>query len=76
MHLVPRLALPCMIVISCAMPLPVAAQEGPSDAERSARAEEAGLSEAFVGITKNGTPNEGLFGIRSTGVSTAPVVPS
>ncbi|MDH3732893.1 MAG: DUF3500 domain-containing protein [Gemmatimonadota bacterium] len=42
-------------------------------AERSARAEAAGLADAFVGVTATGTPEEGLFGIRSTGVSTAPV---
>jgi hypothetical protein len=63
-----------MIMISIATTLPLAAQEGPSDAERSARAEEAGLADAFVGITTNGTPEAGLFGIRYTGVSTAPVV--
>ena len=74
MHLAARLALSCMIVVSWTMPLPLSAQEGPSDAERSARAEEAGLADAFVGITTSGTPEAGLFGIRSTGVSTAPVV--
>ncbi|MDX1395424.1 MAG: DUF3500 domain-containing protein [Gemmatimonadota bacterium] len=40
----------------------------------SARAEQTGLAEEFVGITTDGTPEGGLFGIRSTGVSTAPVV--
>ena len=40
---------------------------------RSAEAEAAGLADAFVGITTDGTPLTGLFPLRSTGVSTAPV---
>lgn len=32
-----------------------------------------GLAEPFKGITADGTPERGLFSIRSTGVSTAPV---
>ena len=40
---------------------------------RSAEAEAAGLAEPFRGVTTNGETVPGLFGIRSTGVSTAPV---
>jgi hypothetical protein len=36
-------------------------------------AEAAGLAEPFKGVTTNGTVQTGLFGIASTGVSTAPV---
>ena len=39
----------------------------------SARAESTGLANAFKGITTNGTVVPGLFEIRSTGVTTAPV---
>ena len=39
----------------------------------SADAEARGLAEPFKGITTNGTPMPGLFALRSTGVSTAPV---
>ena len=42
--------------------------------EQSRQAEGAGLKEPFKGITTDGTVREGLFPIRSTGVSTAPVV--
>jgi hypothetical protein len=41
---------------------------------QSERAEAAGLKEPFKGITTDGTVREGLFPIRSTGVSTTPVV--
>jgi hypothetical protein len=40
---------------------------------QSRRAEAAGLQEPFKGITTDGTVREGLFPVRSTGVSTAPV---
>jgi hypothetical protein len=54
----------------------VAAQQE-TYAERAARmsrdAEARGLAEPFKGITRNGVPVEGLFPIRSTGVSTEPV---
>jgi hypothetical protein len=40
---------------------------------QSERAETQGLAEPFQGITANGTAQPGLFAIRSTGVSTAPV---
>jgi Protein of unknown function (DUF3500) len=41
---------------------------------QSQSAEAAGLAEPFKGITANGTVRPNLFAIRSTGVSTAPVV--
>ena len=40
---------------------------------QSKKAETAGLAEAFRGITTNGTVQPGLFKIKSSGVSTAPV---
>jgi Protein of unknown function (DUF3500) len=52
-------------------------QNAASTAERfrqmSAAYERKGLAEPFKGITANGTVESGLFGIHSTGVSTAPV---
>lgn len=39
----------------------------------SADAEKRGLAEPFRGVTTNGTPQPGLFAIRSSGVSTEPV---
>jgi hypothetical protein len=39
----------------------------------SKQAEERGLAEPFKGITTDGTPQTGMFPIRSTGVSTEPV---
>ncbi|MBC7897969.1 MAG: DUF3500 domain-containing protein [Cytophagaceae bacterium] len=41
---------------------------------QSTAAETAGLAEPFRGITTNGVVRTGLFPLRSTGVSTAPVV--
>lgn len=41
--------------------------------QMSADYERKGLAEPFKGITANGTVEPGLFGIHSTGVSTAPV---
>ncbi len=57
---------------------PHAFPQTPADtAERfrkmSADYESKGLADPFKGITANGTPEPGLFGIHSTGVSTAPV---
>jgi hypothetical protein len=56
----------------------LAGAQGDSLAARQKRqseaAERAGLAEAFKGVTTNGTARAGLFPIRSTGVSTAPVV--
>ncbi len=40
--------------------------------QRSLAAEKAGLAEAFRGVTTKGTVEPGLFGLRSTGVSTEP----
>jgi hypothetical protein len=52
-------------------------QNGSDMAERfrqmSADFERKGLAEPFKGITANGSAESGLFGIHSTGVSTAPV---
>src|SRR5687767_6816337 len=49
-------------------------RRNPEDLERmSASAEKAGLSEPFKGITANGQIEPGLFAVRSTGVTTAPV---
>jgi hypothetical protein len=39
----------------------------------SGAAEKAGLAQPFTGVTTNGAVEAGLFGIRSTGVSTEPV---
>src|SRR5688500_355683 len=54
-----------------------ASQQQPSPAERfakmSADADAKGLAEPFKGITTDGTPEAGLFPVKSTGVSTEPV---
>ena len=56
---------------------PAQSQPGQSQADRfkqmSADAEKKGLAQPFVGVTSNGTPEKGLFELRSTGVSTEPV---
>jgi hypothetical protein len=52
-------------------PTPEAFRE--SARQRSAEAEEKGLAEPFKGVTTDGAIVPGLFGIRSTGVSTEPV---
>ena len=41
--------------------------------QMSSQAERSGLAEPFKGITADGTIQPGLFAMRSTGVSTAPV---
>ncbi len=41
--------------------------------QRSIASEKAGLAEPFKGVTTDGNVMSGLFGIKSTGVSTAPV---
>ena len=41
--------------------------------QRSEEFERKGLAEPFRGVTRNGSVQTGLFSIRSTGVSTAPV---
>ena len=49
-------------------------KRGPDELLRlSIAAEGPGLAEPFKGITTNGTVETGLFNVRSTGVSTAPV---
>ena len=72
-----RTVLGSALLGAAVVPVPARAQEE-SFAERarrmSIRAEEAGLANPFVGITRDGSPESGLFAIRSTGVSTAPVV--
>ena len=74
-----RLAAATVLVVVC---LPLRASQSPPSegADRAARfaamsrkAEQEGLAEPFRGITRNGTPEPGLFAIRSTGVSTEPV---
>ena len=49
------------------------AQNRGSWSDRSRRAESRGLAEPFKGITTNGELEEGLYEIRSTGVSTEPI---
>jgi len=65
-----------VVFISFFLVLAVAAQEA-DKLERfkqmSAKAEEKGLAESYRGIAIDGAIEEGLFPIRSTGVSTAPV---
>ena len=46
---------------------------GPAAAQFAER-EKAALAEPFVGVTTAGKPEVGLFAVKSTGVSTAPVV--
>lgn len=69
-------------LFSCLIPGAILAphafpQNAPDMAQRfrqmSADYERKGLAEPFKGITANGTPEPGLFGIHSTGVSTAQV---
>lgn len=65
-----------ILVLAAVTTLPAFAQQ-PERAERfremSAQAEQRGLAEPFRGVTANGELVYGLFPIRSTGVSTAPV---
>jgi hypothetical protein len=64
--------IPGTLLAPCAFP-----QNAADMAERfrqmSADYERKGLADPFKGITTNGTVEPGLFGIHSTGVSTAPV---
>jgi hypothetical protein len=61
-------------IVVAANALPAAQQSGAQRrAAQSAQAEARGLAEPFKGITTDGTPRTGLFPVRSTGVSTAPV---
>lgn len=74
-----RLALASVLPILLNLPGPARAQQPEAEdrAERfqrmSREAEARGLAEPFVGVTTDGTPVPGLFGIRSNGVSTEPV---
>jgi hypothetical protein len=52
----------------------LAAQAPPDWAQRSRTFEETGLKEPFKGVTTDGKVEPGLFTIRQTGVTTAPVV--
>ena len=68
------------LALSCCFGASVMAQSQTPSAEREERvrrqsrdAEARGLAEPFRGVTTNGTIAPGLFGIRSTGVSTEPV---
>ena len=64
------------LVISATLILPVAAQETDKFErfrQMSVKAEEKGLAEPFRGVAIGGKIEKGLFPIRSTGVSTAPV---
>jgi hypothetical protein len=65
-----------MVGAISASAIAVKAQETRAERVRrmSTEAETRGLAEPFKGITTNGTVAPGLFGIRSTGVSTMPVV--
>jgi hypothetical protein len=45
----------------------------PGVKERSLAAERQGLADPFKGVTRDGTVVQGLYAVRSTGVSTAPV---
>ena len=54
-------------------PSPAAVERQARFERQSRTAEERGLAEPFKGITTNGEVVPGLFGIRSTGVSTEPV---
>ena len=73
----PRLLLACSLAVLFA--LGIAAQQPPPKRppeellRLSLAAEKPGLAEPFKGITTNGQVEAGLFPIRSTGVSTAPV---
>lgn len=68
----------CSTILPCILLAPYAfAQEGEDKAEKfrkmSLEYERKGLAEPFKGVTTNGMVESGLFGIHSTGVSTAPV---
>src|SRR5687767_4607524 len=59
-------------VLSQSRPAP--RKRGPEELKRlSVAAETPGLAEPFRGITRNGQVESGLFTLKSTGVSTAPV---
>jgi hypothetical protein len=69
-----------MFLAVCGLALRATQSQSPQAADRKARfaamsrkAEQEGLAEPFRGVTRNGTPEPGLFAIRSSGVSTEPV---
>jgi hypothetical protein len=64
--------LTALVLVASSLP---AAQQALAQrrAAQSAQAEARGLAEPFKGITTDGTVRAGLFRVRSTGVSTAPV---
>ncbi|MEZ5936406.1 MAG: DUF3500 domain-containing protein [Alphaproteobacteria bacterium] len=69
-----KAAMSTIATATCLVPLLASfafAQQGGFDPERMARE---ALAEPFVGITADGTPEEGLFAIGGTGVPTAPVI--
>jgi hypothetical protein len=72
--------LPMFVLLLAAVSFGLLSQQrGPGGREEqfrrmSAAAEQKGLAEPFKGITTSGTPVAGLFPLKSTGVSTAPVV--
>jgi hypothetical protein len=72
-----RRALLSTLIPSAMLARQAFAQHAPDMAERfrqmSVEYERKGLAEPFKGITANGAVEPGLFGIHSTGVSTAPV---
>jgi len=55
-------------------PIPTPEQYQERSRQFSARIENRGLADPFVGVTTDGSVLPGLFEIRATGVSTAPVV--
>src|SRR5262245_50587883 len=65
-----RLALVVLAPLASAIGQPPPAGRGPAVNSQEAEA----LAEPFRGITTNGTVQPGLFKIRSTGVSTEPVL--
>jgi hypothetical protein len=74
-----RFAALLLLAIGC-LPLRASQSQSTPEADRRARfaamsrkAEQEGLAEPFRGVTRTGSPEPGLFAIRSTGVSTEPV---
>ena len=70
-----------VLPLACFALLAVAAQQSPVDraaqfARMSKDAESKGLADPFRGITTNGKAVPGLFPVRSTGVSTEPILKS
>jgi len=71
----PRLLAQAGLAIGiAAVVVTVGAQTPPDWVQRSRTFEETGLKEPFKGVTAGGTIEPGLFAVRQTGVTTAPVV--